>query len=211
MFPIEVAIVALPNGARKTAKVLALQRRLKPSRTPASGRACAARDRRLRRCSRSTRAAVRRRRAVADQRDDIRGPRGGSAACRLAARKISILGSGSRLKPSTRTRSTGLSRRKSSASDGSGDPRNSRIESDPIGGSDHHLLRARGAMLVRILARLIEVEVVMGVLDRRNAQAPAVEFGDELDDQRRLARSAPSGKADYRAWPILAFGRSLAI
>ena len=45
----------------------------------------------------------------------------------LAARKISILGYGSRLKPSTRARSTGLSRRKSSASDGSGFPRNSRI------------------------------------------------------------------------------------
>ena len=40
---------------------------------------------------------------------------------------------------------------------------------DPIGGRDQHFLCAGSAMLVRILARLIEVEIVVGVLDRRNA------------------------------------------
>ena len=51
-------------------------------------------------------------------------------------------------------------------------------------------------MLIRILARLIEIKVVVSVFDRRNAQASAVELRDKLDDERRLACSAPPGKAN---------------
>src|SRR5271166_1545668 len=50
-------------------------------------------------------------------------------------------------------------------------------------------------MLVRILARPVDVEAVVGVLDRRDAQAAPVKFGNEPDDERRLARSAPAGEA----------------
>ena len=75
----------------------------------------------------------------------------------------------------------------------------------PIGGSDQHLMRAGGAMDVGILARLVEIEAVMGVLDRRDAQAATVQFGNEPDDQRRLARSAPAGEADRAHDPSLSF------
>ena len=70
-------------------------------------------------------------------------------------------------------------------------------QSDPIGGRDQHVFCARGAMLVRILARLIKVEIVVRVFDRRNAEAAAVQFRNEPDNERGLARSAPSGEADY--------------
>ena len=68
---------------------------------------------------------------------------------------------------------------------------------DPIGGRDQHFFCAGRAMLVGILAGLIEVEIVVGVFDRRNAEAAAIQFRNEPDDERSLARSAPSGEADY--------------
>ena len=53
------------------------------------------------------------------------------------------------------------------------------------------------AMEIGILARLIHVERMMGVLERRDNDAAFAQIGDQLDDQGRLARAAPPGKADY--------------
>src|SRR6516164_5986350 len=47
-----------------------------------------------------------------------------------------------------------------------------------------------------ILARYVDVEMVMGVLDHGDAQALRVEMGDEPRQERGLARTAPSRKAD---------------
>src|SRR5450631_434399 len=66
----------------------------------------------------------------------------------------------------------------------------------PVGGNEH-LARARLAMQIRILARLIDVERMMRVLERRDGKAAFTEVGNELDDQTRLARAAPAGKADH--------------
>ena len=67
---------------------------------------------------------------------------------------------------------------------------------EPIGRRDQHFVRLGGAMLVRILAWPVDVEAVMGVLDRGHAQATPAKFGNEPDDERGLARSAPAGEAD---------------
>ena len=40
----------------------------------------------------------------------------------------------------------------------------------PVGGRDQHFIGAGGAMSVGILARLVDIEAVMGVLDRRDAK-----------------------------------------
>ena len=69
-------------------------------------------------------------------------------------------------------------------------------QGDPIGGRDQHFLPWRRDAR-RILARLIEVEIVVGVLDRRNTEAPAVELGNKLDDQGRRPAPLHPAKADY--------------
>ena len=45
-------------------------------------------------------------------------------------------------------------------------------------------------------ARLIEVETVMGMLERGNATAASDQARQHLGDERRLAGSAPAGEAD---------------
>ena len=51
-------------------------------------------------------------------------------------------------------------------------------------------------MRVRVLARLVDVESVMRVLDRGHAQAARGQKRDHAHEQRGLARSAPAGDAD---------------
>jgi hypothetical protein len=51
-------------------------------------------------------------------------------------------------------------------------------------------------MHVGILAGLIDIEGVMGMFERRNAEAPRLQYGNELNDQRRFSRTAPSREAD---------------
>src|SRR2546423_15225128 len=68
---------------------------------------------------------------------------------------------------------------------------------EAIGRRDQHFGRARRAMRVRILARLVDVEVVMGVLDRRHAPTARSQARDHAREQRGLARAAPAGDADH--------------
>src|SRR5882672_2900126 len=64
-------------------------------------------------------------------------------------------------------------------------------------GHHHHLAAARPAVAVGILARLVDVEAVMRVLDHRYPEAPFDEARDELFDQRGLAASRPSRESEY--------------
>ncbi len=64
------------------------------------------------------------------------------------------------------------------------------------GGADQHLGRAGHAVAVRILARLVDIEGVMGVLDRRHREPARDQAGDHLDEERGLAGAAPAGEAD---------------
>src|SRR5437588_6532648 len=51
-------------------------------------------------------------------------------------------------------------------------------------------------MAVRILAGLVDVEGVMGVLERRHRESPRDEAGDHPGEERGLAGTAPAGEAD---------------
>src|SRR3984893_10716784 len=68
---------------------------------------------------------------------------------------------------------------------------------EATGRSNEDLARAGLAMEIGILAGLIHVESMMRVLERRDNDAAFAQIGDQLDDQGRLARAAPPGKADY--------------
>src|ERR1700753_3699725 len=48
-----------------------------------------------------------------------------------------------------------------------------------------------------ILPRYVDIEVVMGMLDHGDAQAPAQEIRDDARQQGGLAGAAPSRKADH--------------
>ena len=65
-----------------------------------------------------------------------------------------------------------------------------------LGRGDDHLGGAGGAVHEGILARLVEVEAVMGVLERRHAHAARDQARDELGDQRGFAGTAPAGETD---------------
>src|SRR5712691_12713399 len=72
------------------------------------------------------------------------------------------------------------------------------VHDDPAPvGHDHDLAAAGLAVAVRILARLVDVEAVMRVLDHRNPEAPLDEARNELLDQRGLAASRPSRESEY--------------
>src|SRR5215472_14802295 len=58
------------------------------------------------------------------------------------------------------------------------------------------LTGAGAAMQPGILARLVGVELMMGVLDRREFQATFDQHRDHLGDQRGLAGAAPACEAD---------------
>ena len=119
-----------------------------------------------------------------------------AAACRWRRGGFRAWETASRLKPSTSTRSTGdelaeqvgqvpLRLAAQLVQDG-----------EALGRADHHLGRAGGAVHERILARLVEVEAVMGVLERRHPQAARDQARQHLGDQRGLARAAPAGESD---------------
>src|SRR5690606_17260714 len=60
----------------------------------------------------------------------------------------------------------------------------------------HHLEGARLAMAVRVLARMVDVEVVVRVLGHRHAQAAQLQCGNELFDEVGLACAAEAGESD---------------
>ena len=64
---------------------------------------------------------------------------------------------------------------------------------------DQHFAGAGLAMRMQILARNVDVEGVMRVLDGRDDKAPAREFGNERHEKRRLPRPAPAGRSGSRA------------
>src|SRR5438874_5719490 len=65
-----------------------------------------------------------------------------------------------------------------------------------VGRSNQHLGRAGLAMPPGVLAGHVDVELVMRMLDDRDAQAQRVEMRDQPRQQRGLARTAPACKAD---------------
>lgn len=65
----------------------------------------------------------------------------------------------------------------------------------PSRGHDH-FARAGLAMFVGVLARVIDIECVMGVLERRHFQTATDKQRDQLGQKCRLARSAPAGKTN---------------
>ena len=69
-------------------------------------------------------------------------------------------------------------------------------ERPTLGRADQHLGRAGHAMGVRILARLVDVEAVMGVLERRYLEPARDDAGDHFGEERGLAGAAPAGEAD---------------
>src|SRR4029453_11308407 len=71
------------------------------------------------------------------------------------------------------------------------------------GGRHQHLLATGFAMPERILARLIEIELVMRVLDQRDRQAARDEAWNQLLDKRRLAAAGPAGESEYAHRPFL--------
>src|SRR6478609_7216745 len=52
-------------------------------------------------------------------------------------------------------------------------------------------------MAVRILARLVDVEFVMRMLDQRDGKTERTEARNQLLDQRRLAAAGPAGESEY--------------
>ena len=62
--------------------------------------------------------------------------------------------------------------------------------------ADQHLGRPGEAMAMGILARLVDVEAEMGVLDGRDPMPARDEARDHLGEERGLARAAPAGEAD---------------
>src|SRR5437762_1664911 len=64
------------------------------------------------------------------------------------------------------------------------------------GRGNENLGRARLAMAIGILARLVDVESVMGMLHGGDAQAAAHKLGEQTRNQRRLAAAAPARETD---------------
>ncbi|MNT53824.1 hypothetical protein D3C72_1909340 [compost metagenome] len=52
------------------------------------------------------------------------------------------------------------------------------------------------AVAVRVLARVVYVETMVGMFDHRHAQPPQPQLGDQLLDQRGLATAGKTGKTD---------------
>src|SRR6267378_5849082 len=64
-------------------------------------------------------------------------------------------------------------------------------------GRDEHFRGAGVAVAVGVLARLVDVERVVRVLDERHAQPGAGEARDQLLDERRLAAAGPPGETEH--------------
>jgi hypothetical protein len=97
----------------------------------------------------------------------------------LAARKISILGWASRLKPSTITRSTGSSRASKLGQRWLGRAAQLAHQRPALGGGDQHLPRPGQPMGVAVLARLVDIEGMVCVLDGGNADTPRIQGGNQ--------------------------------
>src|SRR5262249_26514912 len=69
-------------------------------------------------------------------------------------------------------------------------------ERPTVGRSHQNLGRARHAMGVGILAGLVDVEAVMGVLERRDLKSACDDAGNDFGEERSLAGAAPAGQAD---------------
>ncbi len=63
-------------------------------------------------------------------------------------------------------------------------------------------MRAGLAVAVAVGADLVDVEIVVGVLDRRNAVAAAGEFLDEAHGKAGLAGILPAGDAEDFRYPF---------
>src|SRR5262249_26412599 len=62
--------------------------------------------------------------------------------------------------------------------------------------ADQNFARPRHGMGVGMLAWLVDVEAVMGVLERRYLEPPRDDAGDDLSEERGLAGAAPASEAD---------------
>ena len=61
----------------------------------------------------------------------------------------------------------------------------------------HHLVGARLAMAPGVLARVVDVEAVVRVLDHRHPQPTQAQRSDQLLDQRGLARTGVTGETHH--------------
>ena len=130
------------------------------------------------------------------------GRRDRAAACRGDGRCTSIFGCGWRLKPSTSSRSTGRHPRHQLVEARLRASRSSCIKRPAPRRGDHDLARAGLAVPPGILAGPVDVEFVMGVLDRRHGEAARRQLGNQRRQQRGLAAAAPAGKPeDPHSWP----------
>src|SRR2546421_11079068 len=64
------------------------------------------------------------------------------------------------------------------------------------GRGDQHLSAAGLPMPPRVLARLVDIEAVMRMLDERNGQAARREPRHQPFDERRLAAAGPAGESE---------------
>src|SRR5690606_27383693 len=64
-------------------------------------------------------------------------------------------------------------------------------------GTHDHLAGAGLTVQEAVLARMVDVEVVVGVLDGADTPPPAGQLADQCDDQRRLAGVLVAGDAEY--------------
>src|SRR6266567_3914536 len=69
-------------------------------------------------------------------------------------------------------------------------------ERPTLGRTDQNLGRSDYPMGVRILAGLVDVEGVVGVLERRHSKTTRNDAWDHFGNERGLARAAPAGEAD---------------
>ena len=124
------------------------------------------------------------------------GSSGNSSGLPLPARCTSILRCGSRLKPSTTTRSTARQLAQQFRQPRLVGAAQFMHQGPAVRRRHQHLGRAGLAVAPGILAGHIDIELVMGMLDDGNAQALRVEMRDQPRQQRGLARTAPARKAD---------------
>src|SRR5262245_26261782 len=69
-------------------------------------------------------------------------------------------------------------------------------ERPTVGRADQHLARPRHPVGMGVLARLVDVEGVMGMLEGRYLEPAGDDTWDYLGEERGLARAAPAGEAD---------------
>ena len=71
-------------------------------------------------------------------------------------------------------------------------------DGDPLGRHHDHLAGAGAAMAGAVRLGIVDLELVVGMLHRREAIPPPRQFGDEADRQRRLAGFLPADDGDDR-------------